>query len=168
MKVHPVPKKRNITVRFGNVTTSGDPLSSPSAAAAAAKKLRRLPHIFARVLELPFRADADVAVHDSPGFLRFVAATDDDLGPGVRARPVEVHPGVTKVYIEAPGLLGIPALSELELDVWRFRLPASTRPDLASAEYGDGELIVTVPKGVVAEEEEEVWGEGFGRLVIVQ
>ncbi|KAK1263495.1 hypothetical protein QJS04_geneDACA009499 [Acorus gramineus] len=166
MKVHPVPRKRNITVRFETVV-SGTRLSPPS---AAAKKLRRLPHVFARVLQLPFRADADVEVHDSPGSLRFVAATDDDLGPGVRALPVEIHPGITKVYIEAPGLrrLGIPAVSELELDVWRFRLPASTRPELASAAYEDGELVVTVPKGAVAEAEEEVWGEGFGRLVLVQ
>jgi hypothetical protein len=37
--------------------------------------------------------------------------------------------------------------------MWRFRLPETTRPELASAVLADGELIVTVPKGEEVEEE---------------
>ncbi|KVI06415.1 hypothetical protein Ccrd_015226 [Cynara cardunculus var. scolymus] len=60
MKVHPAPNKRNITVRYD--------FGSQSNAAATIchqKKLRRLPHIFAKVLELPFYADADVSIEET-------------------------------------------------------------------------------------------------------
>lgn len=57
--------------------------------------------------------------------------------------------------------------TEFELDLWRFRLPESTRPELASAGYYDGELVVTVPKGAAAEDDDG--GDiGGGRLVLVQ
>ncbi|PKI39510.1 uncharacterized protein LOC116207234 isoform X2 [Punica granatum] len=171
MKVHPVPtKKRNITVQYD--------LSSARGASAVgsyhSKKLRRLPHIFSRVLELPFRSDADVEVEEGPGFFRFVAETDGIVGD-VRAHTVEIHPGVTKVVVRPNGSLELLPLDQLELDMWRFRLPQSTRPELASAVCVDGELIVTVPKGEEEEEEEledgegEVWEGGNGnRLVLVQ
>ncbi|PHT75359.1 hypothetical protein T459_18881 [Capsicum annuum] len=38
------------------------------------------------------------------------------------------------------------SLGEFELDLWRFRLPPSTLPELATADFADGELVVTVPK----------------------
>lgn len=184
MKVHPVPsKKRNITVQY-------DPRNASVEAQALVgvvhhnhhKKLRRLPHIFSRVLELPFRADADVEVEEGPGFFRFVAETDG-IGSDVRAHTVEIHPGVTKIVVRPNGSLELLSLDQLELDMWRFRLPESTRPELASAVYADGELIVTVPKGGEDGEDEDavegggnggggdgdVWGGGNGnRLVIVQ
>uniref|UniRef100_A0A803PBH7 SHSP domain-containing protein n=1 Tax=Cannabis sativa TaxID=3483 RepID=A0A803PBH7_CANSA len=61
------------------------------------------------------------------------------------------------------------SLDELELDMWRFRLPETTRPELARAVFVDGELIVTVLKGEGVENSEhggdgggEVWGDGTG------
>lgn len=185
MKVHPMPKKRNITIQYD--ISSRNPLSEAQALLGlSSKKLRRLPHVFSRVLELPFRSDADVLVEESPDYFRFVAETDTDIG-NVRAHTVEIHPGVTKIVVRESGSLQL-SLDELELDMWRFRLPESTRPELASAVFVDGELIVTVPKGVEgvqgAEEndgggggDEEFWrdgnGGGFrggigGRLVLVQ
>ncbi|XP_050220102.1 uncharacterized protein LOC126670423 [Mercurialis annua] len=139
MKVHPMPKKRNnITIQF-YTDHRRDPDGSHT------KKLRRLPHIFSRVLELPFRSDADVSVEENPDCFRFVAETDG-IGE-VRAHTIEIHPGVTKIVIRPNGYLELSSLDDLELDVWRFRLPESTRPELASAVLTDGELIVTVPKG---------------------
>ncbi|GJN10158.1 hypothetical protein PR202_ga28227 [Eleusine coracana subsp. coracana] len=64
MRVHPAPRKRTIAVQ------------RCAAAVAGGKKLRRLPHIFAKVLELPFAADADVSVEEDAAALRFVAAAD--------------------------------------------------------------------------------------------
>lgn len=62
--------------------------------------------------------------------------------------------------------------------MWRFRLPSSTLPELATAGYDDGELVVTVPKdvnfiGLDVEDDDDgdqVWGEGNGggRLVLLQ
>ncbi|KAJ6768995.1 17.6 KDA CLASS II HEAT SHOCK PROTEIN-RELATED [Salix koriyanagi] len=138
MKVHPLPKKRNITIQFYPLTSS--PGGSQN------KKLRRLPHIFSRVLELPFRSDADVSVEENPDCFRFVAETDDEIGD-VRAHAVEIHPGVTKIVIRPNGYFDLSTLDDFELDMWRFRLPESTRPELASAVLAHGELIVTVPKG---------------------
>ncbi|XP_061976092.1 uncharacterized protein LOC133697503 isoform X2 [Populus nigra] len=150
MKVHPLPKKRNnITIQFYN--HRGDPLVS-SSGGSQHKKLRRLPHIFSRVLELPFRSDADVSVEENPDCFRFVAETDNNIGE-VRAHTVEIYPGVTKIVIRPNGYLELSPLDDLELDMWRFRLPETTRPELASAVLADGELIVTVPKGEEVEEE---------------
>ncbi|CAK7327069.1 unnamed protein product [Dovyalis caffra] len=150
MKVHPLPKKRNnITIQFYDQRE--DPLLS-SSGRSQNKKLRRLPHIFSRVLELPFRSDADVSVEESPDCFRFVAETDNNIGE-VRAHTVEIYPGVTKIVIRPNGYLELSSLDDLELDMWRFRLPETTRPELASAVLADGELIVTVPKGEEVEEE---------------
>ncbi|KAA8550847.1 hypothetical protein F0562_002531 [Nyssa sinensis] len=128
MKVHPAPKKRNITLRYDIASTLSN------ASACKQKKLRRLPHIFAKVLELPFHSDADVLI--------------EETGTNILDLSVD----------------------ELELDLWRFRLPASTLPELATAVYNDGELVVTVPKDVNfvdSDDEnsgngnpEEVWGKG--------
>ena len=176
MKVHPMPKKRNnVTISFE--MSSRNPSFSPE---LGRKKLRRLPHVFSRVLELPFRSDADVAVEESAEFFRFVAGAE--IGSDFRAHTVEIHPGVTKIVVRE-GVGAELTLDELELDMWRFRLPETTRPELASAVFVDGELIVTVPKGEAGSDGDggggEVWGDGNGgnggfgggmggRLVLVQ
>ncbi|KAJ3669908.1 hypothetical protein LUZ60_010232 [Juncus effusus] len=145
VQVHPVASlgKRNVTIRYEGGGATG---------LRQQKKLRRLPHIFSRVLELPFTADAEVAVEEGPTNFRFIAAADG-ICADVRAHPIQIHPGVVRIVIrdgldapfgqdEAAGV----GLDELELDRWRFRLPQCTRPALATADYVDGELIVTVPK----------------------
>lgn len=176
MKVHPLPRKRNIAVR--NNPTSRNSLEDQSLLNNH-KKLRRLPHIFSRVLELPFRSDADVLVEENPDCFRFIAETDGNISDGVRAHAVEIHPGVIKIVVRENESLEM-SMDELELDMWRFRLPETTRPELASAAFVDGELIVTVPKGHEEENSEDgggdIWGDGNesfrdemeGRLVLVQ
>lgn len=163
MKVHPMPKKRNIAIQYD--MNSRNPVSEARALLSLNhKKLRRLPHVFSRVLELPFRSDADVSVEESADCFRFVAETDN-IGGGVRAHMVEIHPGVTKIVVRESGSVEF-TLDELELDMWRFRLPESTRPELASAVLVDGELIVTVPKeeGIVNAELRGGGGDGGGDL----
>ncbi|GMI95991.1 hypothetical protein HRI_003268400 [Hibiscus trionum] len=173
MRIHPVPKRRNITIQYGmNPRTARYQAESLLNGGGSNKKLRRLPHIFSRVLELPFRSDADVEVEESPDCFKFVAETDGRIGDVVRAHTVEIHPGVTKIVIRSNSLVDFGLLDDLELDVWRFRLPETTRPELASAVYEDGELIVTVPKGgEVGNLEEGSMGNGNSnnnRLVLVQ
>ncbi|KAM0054051.1 hypothetical protein Hdeb2414_s0006g00190751 [Helianthus debilis subsp. tardiflorus] len=130
MKVHPAPNHRNITVRYDNAAVIN----------RRQKKLRRLPHIFTKVLELPFYSDADVSVHETSDSLRFVIGTDDDvIGGEIGARAIEICSGVTKVVVGEP-------VDEVEVDVWRFRLPDCTVPELATASFSDGELVVVVPK----------------------
>lgn len=113
------------------------------------KKLRKLPHVFGKVLELPFRSDADVAVEEGPDFFRFVV--NSKAGNGVvRAHAVEIHPGVIKIVVRNDHKLSCGVelfLDKLELDTWRFRLPSSALPELATAAFVDGKLVVTVPKG---------------------
>ncbi|KAI4343120.1 hypothetical protein MLD38_027658 [Melastoma candidum] len=89
MKIHPLPttKKRNIAIRRPTPSTG-----------SLGKKLRRLPHIFNRVLELPFRSAADVEIEERPEFFRFVAETDG-LASSVIAHIVEIHPGLTKIVV---------------------------------------------------------------------
>ncbi|GMH20854.1 hypothetical protein Nepgr_022696 [Nepenthes gracilis] len=167
MKVHPAPKKRNITLRYDDAS----PLTEASRLLCREKTLRRLPHIFAKVLELPFRSDADVSIEETDELLRFTVS-DTDVSNDVRADTIEIHPGVTKIVVRSNDVLYL-SIDELELDLWRFRLPATTRPELATASYVDGDLVVIVPKGAVAEvgdeagSEREVWGEG-NHLVLVQ
>lgn len=121
-----------------------------------------------------------MSVEESPEYFKFVVETDG-IGD-VRAYTIEIHPGVTKIVVRANGSVEFSSLDELELDMWRFRLPESTRPELASAVYEDGELVVTVPKGVGIEDSEEEGasagggggnrefrgGMGNNRLVLVQ
>lgn len=145
MRVYPVSGlgKRNVAIRY-----------QEGPAGRHQKKLRRLPHIFSRVLELPFSADADVAVEEGPTDFRFVASADG-IGGEVRAHMIQICPGVVKIVIldeldsnSRSGSLCADG-SDLEFNRWRFRLPQCTRPALATAEYVDGELVVTVPKDVI-------------------
>lgn len=166
MKVHPAPRKRNITLRYDVAS-----LLAEANSGCRQKKLRRLPHIFAKVLELPFHSDADVSIDETPLSIRFTAATDDISGD-VSADAVAIYPGVTKIVIRGNGVVDLSG-TEFELDLWRFRLPASTRPELVSAAYEDGELVVTVPKGAEDGDEDEEGGGGGemgnrSRLVLVQ
>lgn len=165
MKIHPCASKRSITMRDAYVSPMNE---NPY------KKLRKLPHVFSKVLELPFSSDSDVSVEDSQDIIRFVAKIDvqgEHVANVVRAHAVEIHPGVTKIVVRSGGgdseseLL----LDQLKVDAWRFRLPRSARPESATAVFVDGELVVTVPKGGQREVEDgrNVWG-GDGQLVLVQ
>ncbi|XP_071741312.1 uncharacterized protein [Rutidosis leptorrhynchoides] len=145
MKVHPTSNKRNITVRYdfhSESTTAGVTIRQ--------KKLRRLPHIFAKVLELPFYSDADVSIQETSESFKFVVDTDDDIGTDIAAHTIEIYPGVTKIVVGGDRVVNdrVNPVNELEIDVWRFRLPASTQPELATASFSDGELVVVVPKDV--------------------
>lgn len=116
------------------------------------KKLRRLPHVFSKVLELPFNSDADVFVEERHDCFKFTVKDDGVVGGGggvnvnVKAHVIDVHPGITKVVIRPRDNPSRPFIDENGLDVWRFRLPPSARPELATAGYARGELVVTVPK----------------------
>ncbi|KAL2556756.1 hypothetical protein Fot_01495 [Forsythia ovata] len=161
MKVHPVPRKRNIALRYDIASVLAQ------ANSCRQKKLRRLPHIFAKVLELPFHSDAEVSVEETPEFLKFTVDTDD-VSEDVTADAIEIYPGVTKIVIRGNGIVDLSG-SELELDLYRFRLPVCTQPELATAAYRDGELVVTVPKGGEEDGGGDDGGDiGAGRLVLVQ
>lgn len=159
MKVHPVsiPRKRN-NIAFREIGNR----SMAEGMEGRQKKLRRLPHTFSKVLELPFRSDADVDIQeDVMGFVFAVAA--DDFGDDVRAHAIQIHPNVIKVIIRDSADGG----GDLELDRWRFRLPSCSRPELAVANYVDGELVVRIPKGGMSEEAGNSDG-GIGRVVAVR
>lgn len=168
MRVHPAPRKRTIAVQR---------CASAAAGALGGKKLRRLPHIFDKVLELPFAADADVSVEEDAAALRFVAAAVDGVSPdGARAHAVEIHPGVTKVVVRGLSSSSLggdgdddddgAAAAAFELDRWRFRLPPCTRPAMATATYSQGELVVTVPKGAGPDDAAAVLG-GTERVLVL-
>ncbi|MCL7040631.1 hypothetical protein MKW94_004132 [Papaver nudicaule] len=170
MKVHPLPKKRSLTFSYNSTETQR--LMSRQ------KKLHRLPHIFSKVLELPFRSDTDVMVEETSSCFRFIVITDDDFGNDVMAHKIDIHPGVTKIVIARGGgdndLVEF-SLGDFETDLWRFRLPSSTKPELADAVYVNGELVVTIPKESNSVEEEDDHGEGYGefrgrvtRFIVVQ
>lgn len=152
MKDTSIARKRNITFRYdisSSLAAAGIP-NSP----AKQKKLRRLPHVFCRVLELPFNSDVPVAVEESRECFRFVVSSDF-VFEEARLQVIEIFTGVTKVVVVGgANRLRIP-WDEAELDTWRFRLPASTLPELSSVVYSDGELVVTVPKAVISEEDDE-------------
>lgn len=146
------------------ITLKYDIISSLAAAGIPSlnqKKLRRLPHVFCRVLELPFNSEVLVAVEENVECFRFVVRCDEALAfQEARAEIIEIAPGVIKVVIREANRRLRFLMDELELDMWRFRLPSSTLPELSTAIYSDGELVVIVPKNVhtsdTEEEEEEV------------
>ncbi|XP_051141613.1 uncharacterized protein LOC127258707 [Andrographis paniculata] len=158
MKVHPAPRKRNITLDVASMVAQAN--------ICRQKKLRRLPHIFEKALVLPFHPDAEVSINETPRSFVFTAATDGISGD-VRVDAIEIHPGVTKIVVRDSGYVDLSG-TELELNLWRFRLPASTRPGLASAAYDDGQLIVTVPKGAPSDEANSGDIRVGNRFVLVQ
>ncbi|KAL8232857.1 hypothetical protein R6Q57_002635 [Mikania cordata] len=157
MKVHPAPNRRNIAVCY-----DFSPQSTATGVICRQKKLRRLPHFFAKVIELPFYSDADVSIQETSESLRFVVDTDDDIGADIAAHTIEIYPGVTKIVIGGTRIVSnhVNTDNGMEFDVWRFRLPPSTLPELATASFIDGELVVVVPK---------VWSDGNdnGQFVLV-
>lgn len=131
MKVHPSAMKRNLRSQHAVVSSSSG-------------KLWRLPHVFAKVLELPFHSDADVSIEETQQSFRFVAAANN-ISNGVRAQAIEILPGITKIVVK--GMDGGGDLQVQQgLDLWRFRLPAWTRPEMTTAVCSGGKLVVTVPK----------------------
>lgn len=130
-------------------------------------KLRRLPHVFSRILQLPLRSDADVAVEESPNCFRFMALTDSSLGH-VETHALHIHPGVTRIVVRASQSLHF-SLDDLHPDIWRFRLPESVIPELTTAVVVDGMLVVTVPKADRDDENNTAAvGGGGASLVVVQ
>ncbi|PNX55170.1 hypothetical protein L195_g048797 [Trifolium pratense] len=129
-------------------------------------KLRRLPHVFSKILQLPLRSDADVSVEESVNCFRFMAETDSSLGH-VETHTLHIHPGVTKIVVRASQSLHF-CLDDLNPDIWRFRLPESVVPELATAVFVDGVLVVTVPKADYDENIAEAIGGGGNTLVLVQ
>nr|GMC84802.1 Heat shock 22 protein [Ipomoea batatas] len=106
------------------------------------------------VLELPFRSETDVLIEETRNFFCFIVPTDDNSGDNMKAHTIQIYPGVTKPVIRGDDLVESP-LTELELDLRRFRLPASTLPGMAIAAFSDGELVVTVPKGPHEDDDED-------------
>ena len=151
MKVHPSSKKRtnNHHQRSQNAVVSPNPASNLNN-----KKLWKLPHVFASVLELPFRSDDDVSIDETTQFLRFVASCKCNKinakgSCGVRAHAIQILPGITKIVIK--GMDGGDRFTEQygyggTVDVWRYRLPPWTLAEMATAVCSRGKLVVTVPK----------------------
>ncbi|GLJ31972.1 hypothetical protein SUGI_0643580 [Cryptomeria japonica] len=109
------------------------------------KKLKRLPHIFSQVLELPVAGDAAVESEETETAFEFVIS-----GPQfvvfdkVKVEVVGIVPGAKKVILR--GVQEQPVRVSDDLDTWRFRLPPSANPDATWAHYQDGVLTVIVPK----------------------
>ncbi|XP_052148294.1 uncharacterized protein LOC127767109 [Oryza glaberrima] len=162
MRIHPSP-----------ATTAGG-------SCGGKKDLRRLPHVYSKVLELPFPADTDVAVFEGPDAFHFVVSAAAALAGEVRVRTVRIHPGVVRVVVQAGGggVHDDGDDDDMELDKWRSRLPEASCPAMSVAGYVNGQLVVTVPKGRGGGEGdndggEEAWrccngGKISGRLVVVQ
>ncbi|KAJ4832290.1 hypothetical protein Tsubulata_048742 [Turnera subulata] len=129
MKVHPTTNKRNIATSLHR----GAGTASSSAATTNPKKLKRLPHVFAKVLELPFHSDADVLVQETPESFRF-SIKREDMYDDFEAQVVEIFPGATKILVRETN----PEDDDHDgswadgFDTWRFRLPAMTRPEMVS------------------------------------
>ncbi|WCJ21554.1 hypothetical protein M5689_003698 [Euphorbia peplus] len=119
----------------------------------ASKKLKRLPHVFAQVLELPFSSDADVSVQESPKSFRFLAASAN--AHHFRAHVIKISPGIIKIQVKGPLHDCHSSIQECDddddrddddVDTWRVRLPSTALPEMAMAECIGGQLVVTVPK----------------------
>ncbi|CAM6047364.1 unnamed protein product [Sphagnum compactum] len=114
------------------------------------KKLKRMPHLFDRVLELPFHADTLVEVQESRDSFSFVVKMPGLVAEEVKPELVEIVPGAIKVVIQGGGEGLLFDLESSEVELWRFRLPASTIPEATVARYKNEVLEVTIPKNPVS------------------
>ncbi|TMW81621.1 hypothetical protein EJD97_008634 [Solanum chilense] len=116
----------------------------------------------------------DVAVEEKEGFFRFMAKIELE-GAGdeqVRTLAVEIHlAGARKIVVRKGNAHGEDK-HELNVDTyWRYRLTASTMPELAAVVFVDEELIVMVPKDDQGRGEYDNGSRGVWRdaeLVLVQ
>lgn len=113
--------------------------------------------MFAKMLELPFPSDADVLIEETSKFLRFVASCNkmnmfNGNASSVRAHAIEILPGITKIVIKRidGGEVSVSGKQQQQplfgVDLWRFRLPPWTQPEMVTAVCTGGKLVVTVPK----------------------
>lgn len=62
-------------------------------------KLKRMPHLFTQVLELPFAADTTVKMVEYGGSYVFVVHLPNMVVRDVKAEVMEIVPGATKVVV---------------------------------------------------------------------
>lgn len=90
-----------------------------------------------------------ISIQETSESFLFMAKTDDMRLQNVRADVIEIYPGVMKVVIkEMKGGGDEFLLDAYELNLCRFRLPDSTRPEMTTANCFAGELVITVPKSL--------------------
>ncbi|KAJ7566348.1 hypothetical protein O6H91_02G098100 [Diphasiastrum complanatum] len=136
-------KRRNRDILYDITSSlSSGPIPTVN---ATLKKLRRMPHVFPRVLELPFNADAPVEIYENEVSYKFAMLYPGLIAQNIRTHVIEIVPGAVKLVVEGiQGLRG--TLEQREAYSWRFRLPASTIPEASVALYERNILIVIVPK----------------------
>ena len=114
------------------------------------KQLQRLPHIFSQSLELPLRSHANVFIEDRSDCFQFTSIIEDNTFVGQpMVHVMKIHPEVTKVVMR--GRNGVRRevglwLDKSEVNVWRYRLPETSQPELTTAVVVGKILTVTVPK----------------------
>ncbi|XP_024366643.1 uncharacterized protein [Physcomitrium patens] len=106
-------------------------------------KLKRMPHLFTRVLELPLHAETPVKVFELRDFFLFEVQLSELAVGDVKVEVLEIVPGATKVLVR-----GVEPTSPV-VEFWRFRLPPTTLPEKSAASYDRGTLSVTIPKVLV-------------------
>lgn len=129
-------------------------LTTPSL--SLTRKLKRMPHLFTRTLELPFQADTVVKVAESRDSYTFAAWLPGLGARNVKVEVLEIVPGATKVVLRGLECLLPSNADDLEVDLWRFRLPPSTIPEGSVAIFQQEVLSVTIPKVSISCREE--WG----------
>eukprot|EP00249_Psilotum_nudum_P012530 c23838_g1_i1 orf=652-1470(-) len=135
-------KRRAISLRYdinSSLANAGLLSSLPP------KKLKRMPHIFCKLLELPCDAETPVEVLENQDAYTFVMEQPGLVAEEVRVEVIEIVPGAVKVVVRGAEIT-MAFLEQLGLDAWRFRLPACTLPEAARAVYEHGVLTVIVPK----------------------
>ncbi|XP_048234323.1 uncharacterized protein LOC125370915 [Ricinus communis] len=113
-----------------------------------------VPHVFAKVLELPFNSNTDVSVEETQDSFLFIAdsASSDDgeetAANDFRAHVIKILPGATILVLKVAhsGNVGSCEDEEVNIDTWRFRLPSTACAERTSAMCIGGQLVVTVPK----------------------
>eukprot|EP00250_Pteridium_aquilinum_P031416 c4357_g1_i1 orf=99-638(-) len=129
---------------------TGDGAAEGAEVAPASRKLRRLPHVFCKLLELPFAVDTPVVVEERKECYAFVIRQPGLQKADVVTEAVQIVPGAIKVTlrgadrIRAAGLEKNPAVEMV--GNWRARLPACTVPEAATATYTDGIITIIIPK----------------------
>ncbi|XP_062205179.1 uncharacterized protein LOC133907158 [Phragmites australis] len=120
-------------------------------------KLRHLPQVFSRVLELPFPMDTNVRTYFSPDANYFIVTPDAAGEPDeVKVRVVTIEPlGITKVVVHiGPGEPD--PEDDMVYDKWRFHLSKTFILSMIVAKYVDRHLIVIVPNEVASDDDKGI------------
>lgn len=150
MSIHEANSKQKLTKEVGNDEVIAERRGSRQG------QLRRMPHVFCKLLDLPFPVETNVVIEERREAYAFMIRQPGLQKADIVAETVEIVPGAIKVILRGADRIRAALTKDSSLPAttenWRARLPTCTIPESAKASYAHGIITITIPKLLPARE----------------